>query len=371
MRAKVTYIISNIDKAIAFEWIVEKIDREKIELSFILLNPKLSYLFRYLKEQKIEAYELPYRGKKDLPLATIKCMRLLSKIRPAAVHCHLFDANLAGLTAAWVLSIRKRIYTRHHSTFHHDYFPKAVRWDRYCNKKATHIVAISKTVWDVLVNLESVPEAKITTIYHGFELGSFAEKKHDRIRLLQEKYNPSGKRPVIGVISRFVNWKGIQYIIPAFEKLLRSHPGALLLLFNARGDFETTLDALLLRLPADSFKKVPFENDITSLYHLFDLMLHVPISEHAEAFGQTYIESMAAGVPLIATRSGIGNEIMRDRENAIVVSHQDAEAIYRAMEELLGNDGLRDLIVNQAFATVKENFTVEKMVRQLENLYLR
>lgn len=371
MSTKVTYIISNIDKAIAFEWIVEKIDREKIELSFILLNPKPSYLFRYLEEHQIEAYELPYRGKKDLPLTTLKCVRLLHKIRPAAVHCHLFDANMAGLTAAWTLGIRKRIYTRHHSTFHHDYFPKAVRWDRYCNNKATHIVAISKTVWDVLVNLESVPPARITTIYHGFELGDFAEKKYDNIRRLGEKYNAEGKRPVIGVISRFVNWKGIQYIIPAFEKLLRSHPGALLLLFNARGDYEQPIDALLERLPAGSYKKIPFENDVTSLYHLFDLMLHVPVSAHAEAFGQTYIESMAAGVPLIATMSGIGNEIMRDRENAVVVSHQDAEAIYKAMEEVLGNDRLRDSLVKEAFATVNENFTVEKMVRQLESLYLR
>ena len=41
---------------------------------------------------------------------------LLLKIKPHTVHTHLFDANLSGLMAAKLLGIKKRIYTRHHST---------------------------------------------------------------------------------------------------------------------------------------------------------------------------------------------------------------------------------------------------------------
>ncbi len=35
----ITYIVSNIDKALTFEWVAEFLDTSRFSLSFILLNP--------------------------------------------------------------------------------------------------------------------------------------------------------------------------------------------------------------------------------------------------------------------------------------------------------------------------------------------
>jgi glycosyltransferase involved in cell wall biosynthesis len=370
LKTKVTYIVSDIDKAVSFEWISEEINREKIELSFILINktPK-THLYSYLKKNNISVFQIYFSGKKNLPIAIFNCYQLLKKIKPDVVHCHLFIGNIVGLTAAKLTNIKKRVFTRHHATYHHTYFPKSVKWDKYCNFLATDIVAISENVKNVLINLENVPTNKITKIYHGFKLDDFSKKNTSLIIALSQKYNPQNKFPVIGVISRFFELKGVQYIVPAFKKLLAEYPNALLLLFNTEGNYVAELDLLLNELPESSFKKQSFENEITSLYHLFDLFVHVPINKNIEAFGQIYVEALAAGVPSIFTLSGVANEFIIHKENAIIVPFCDSNSIYLGMKELLFDEQLRNRIIKKGQEDVKKIFYLSNMVKLLEDLY--
>ncbi len=368
---KIVYVISEIDKALAYEWVVENIDKSKFELSFILLNSKNSYLEKYLIKSNILVKRINYKSKFDLPVSILKVFYFFLVNRPSVVHTHLFDATLCGLIAGKLCGIKKRIYTRHYSTFHHQYFPKAVKWDRLNNWLATDIIAISKTVKNTLINYEFVDEGKITTIYHGFNLKDFFIQDIKMANKLKLAYNPLHKNPVIGVISRFTELKGIQYIIPAFSKLVNEYPNALLLLFNASGDYEREIDKLLSELPNKSYQKVVFENEITSIYHLFDVFVHVPINDTIEAFGQTYIESMASGIPLVATKSGIANEILVNNDNSIVVPYKSSEAIYNAISLLLKDSDLKNRITKNAIKTVAEKFEIQNMIGKLETLYLQ
>ncbi len=368
---KIVYVISDIDKALAYEWVFENIDKSKFELSFILLNSKSSYLEKYLINANILVKRINYKSKFDLPVSILKMVYFFLVNRPSIVHTHLFDATLCGLIAAKLCAVKKRIYTRHYSTYHHQYFPRAVKWDRLNNWLATDIIAISNTVKNTLINYEFVEEKKIATIYHGFKLEDFFIQNIEMVNGLKLKYNPLLKRPVIGVISRFTELKGIQYIIPAFSKLLSEYPNALLLLFNASGDYQKEIDKLLSELPNESYQKVVFENEITSIYHLFDVFIHVPINESIEAFGQTYIESMASGIPLIATKSGIANEILIDNDNSMVVPYKNSEAIYNAISLLLKDSDLKDRITKNALKTVTEKFEIHSMIGKLETLYLQ
>ncbi len=368
---KIVYIISNINKAIAFEWIAEELDKTKFELNFILLNPKESYLEEYLNKLNINVKRINYNSKRDIPLSILRIIYFLLLNKPSVVHTHLFDASFIGLIAAKLCGIKKRIYTRHYSTYHHDFFPNAVKWDKLNNKFATRIIAISEVVKDVLISKEGVAPEKISLVYHGFKLNKFSEYDNDVIEKLKSKYNPTNKRPVIGVISRFTELKGIQFIIPAFSKLLNQYPDALLLLFNASGDYEKEINKLLSELPKETYLKVVFENEITSIYHLFDVFIHVPINDTIEAFGQTYIESMASGIPLIATKSGIGNEILINNDNSIVVPYKNSEAIYKAIALLFSDSELKNKITNNAKNTVAQKFEIHVMIEKLETIYLQ
>lgn len=370
IKTKVTYIISNIDKAIGFEWIVEKITVDKFQLQFILLNPSTSLIEDFLKQKNIPVYRINYTGKKSIPLTIFKILWYLLINKTNIVHCHLFDATFCGLIAAKLAGVKKRIYTRHYSTYHLQYFPKTVKWDKLNNYLATDVVAISNVVKQTLITKENLSEKKITLIHHGFDVSAFSEIDKNIIQNLKTKYNSETKFPVIGVISRFTHLKGVQFIIPAFKKLLHCHPNALLLLFNASGDYEKNIDELLLDLPLNSYQKVAFENEITSLYHLFDIFVHVPINENIEAFGQTYIESMASGTSLIATKSGIANEFLTN-QNSVIVPYQNSESIFEGFNALLNNKDLKKTLIKNALIDVKNKFELSLMINKLEQLYLR
>lgn len=365
----ITYIISRIDKSVAFEWIATHLDRSKFNLSFILLNDKGSELELFLIAQKIPVHRVKYSGKKDALKALITIRKILIKERSHVVHAHLFDATIIGLCAARFRRIKKRIYTRHHSTFHHEYHPRMIKYDRLCNFLATDIVAVSQNVLEILKEKENVTPSKIHLIHHGFDINAFGEISEERVQLLREKYNRGKNAPVIGVISRYTEWKGIQFIIPAFIELLKKYPKALLLIANANGDYKKEIRALLENVPKNNFIEITFEKDIFALYKLMDIYVHVPMNSAIEAFGQTYVESLASSIPSIFTLSGIAREFILDRQNALVVNFKDADSIYSGLIELLTSAHLKDRLILNGKKDVNKLFYLDKMISSLTKLY--
>lgn len=369
MKTNITYILSNIDKALAFEWIADHLNKNKFKLNFILLNSGDSDLENYLKKNNIRVDRIDYTGKKDIPKAIYNTYKILKKNKTNVVHAHLFDANIVGLTAAWLARILKRIYTRHHSNFHDVYYPKAVKYDKMVNNLSTGIIAISNVVKNTLIEKEHVSAKKIHLIHHGFQLNKFETVSELSVRQLSRQYNPDNLHPVIGVISRYTEWKGIQYIIPAFSKLLEHYPDALLILANANGDYKKEIKKILQTLPGKNYLEIAFEHDIFALYKLFDVFIHVPIFPEIEAFGQTYVEALASGIPSVFTLSGIANEFIRDNENALVVPYKNNEAIYESILKLIKSEELRKQLIKKGKEDVSRLFPLEIMIKKLETLY--
>lgn len=366
---KITYIISKIDKALAFEWVAMYLNKEKFELQFILLNPGDSALEAFLKKEKIPVKRIIYNSKKDLPAAVLNTYIHLKKTKPDIVHAHLFEASLIGMTAAWLAGVPKRIHTRHHSHSHHFFNPHAVKYDRMINRFSTTIIAVSLIVKEILVKREQVPLDKISLIHHGFDLEKFSTVSAASIDRLKEKYNPDHLSPVVGVISRYTEFKGIHYIIAAYTEFLKKYPNALLILANAKGDYAPQIKKLLEQLPSKNYVEITFEPDIFSLYKLFDFFVHTPIEKEFEAFGQTYVEALTAKVPSIFSMSGIAEEFIEDRKNALVVPYKDSHAIYSAMIELTENENLKTTLATNGEKDVISKFNLAKMISALEKLY--
>ncbi len=368
-KKKIVYIISHIDKAIGFEWIADRIDKSRFEMVFILLNDQPSHLGAHLREKGIKIYEFSAGGKLRLPLTAWKIRKILRKEKVDVIHTHMYVADMIGQWAGKFAGVKKRIYTRHSSNESRKYHKKN-RINKFVNSKCTHVLAISENVKDILVREENVDPGKIRLIHHGFDLDRFDNVTEEEIASLSKKYNPGNKRPVIGVVARYSHWKGIQYTIEAFKKLLKDYPNALLILANAKkGDYKEELAKQLAEIPTGSYTEIVFEHNLFALYRLFDVYVHVPIDPELEAFGQTYVEALAAGIPSVFTNSGIAREFIRDGENALLVNFQDQESIYRAIIKLLADPTLRDRLKREGRADVRKLFTVENMIGKLEDLY--
>ena len=370
MKTKVTLILYQINKALAFEWIIDHFDKEKFELSFISIGvEKESVLEQFCKERNIEFHLVNYSGKKELPTAIFQTYRILKKIKPDVVHCHIFEGGLIGLIAAKLAGIKKRIYTRHYSTYHHTYAPGGVKYDRLIDALSTKIIAISENVKQILIQKEGVNPEKIILMHHGFDLSLFYNISEERIKTVESKYNPENRRPVIGVVSRYTHWKGVQYIIPAFKKLLEMYPNALLILSNAKGEYTKEIKQLLSELPSTSYYEILFEQDNAALLKLFDVFVHVPIDKEIEAFGQIYVEALAVGIPSIFTLSGIASDFIQDKKNALVVDYHSSGQIYESLIKLLEDKELSNTLVQNGKHDLETYFSLPLMIQHLETIY--
>lgn len=362
-------VVANVEYSLGFEWIAQYLDHDVFKLHFFLLNPAPSALEAALVARGVSCRTIRYRGKRDAPRSGAALLRAMRAARVSIVHAHLVEGGLLGLGAARLLGIARRIYTRHYSDFHWVYAPNGRRYDRLINGVATEIISVSNVVRKILVEREGVPPAKVRVLHHGVDLPLFENVPVERVAALREKYSIGSHTPVVGVISRYVASKGLQYVVPAFRRLLAVRPRAKLVLANARGEYAFEVRRLLAELPSDSYVEIGFEIDAPSLYRLFDLFIHVPIDPECEAFGQVYVEALAAGVPSIFTSSGIAQELVRDRENALVVGFQDSDAIFRSMCRILDDPALRNRLAERGRDSVRERFDVRKIVRDLGAIY--
>lgn len=370
MNYTVVKIISDTNKSLAFEIIATGLKKAKIDITYILLQNGESDFSLFLKENNIQCFLIPINGEGSYLLVILKIYRLLIKLNPTIVHTHLRNASLLGLLAAKFSRVRHRIYTRHHSTSNHKYYPNAVKWDRLINNLSSHIVTISKNVSRVLINKENIKWHKLTLIHHGFELQKFKNPNADKINNLKDKYqiiNSAG--PVVGVISRYVHWKGLQYIIPAFAKIKKAYPKAHLVLANAIGNETVKIKELLKsNLTKEDYTEIFFEKDLHSLYGLFDYFIHAPIDKEVEAFGQTYVESLASNTPSIFTLSGVANEFIIHENNALVVPFCSSVSINKALLRLIQNKDLCEQLKSNGLKSV-QSFSSEEYVRNHIKLY--
>lgn len=368
-KKKILYILSNISKAVAFEWIVEQFEEStEFELEFVLLNKDFETpLAEFLKDNKVKLHQISLTSKAKLPLVWLKLFFIILKLKPKIVHTHLFEASLLGLSAAKLAGVKKRIYTRHHSTSHHQFFPKAVKYDKFINRLSTKVIAISNNVKQVLEKKENVASNKIVLVEHGFKLELFDKVNEERVNTLMDRHNIPNDKIIIGVISRFLELKGIHHILNATKELLINN-AMHIVIANASGSYEKEILQILETIPPDNYTLIKFEEDLFALYKTFDYFIHCPIDTEVEAFGQTYVEALAAGIPSIFTLSGIANDFILNKRNALVVEHKNPLMIKEALETLLEDKELSESLIKAGKQDVKR-FDLQNMIDNLSNLY--
>ena len=89
----------------------------------------------------------------------------------------------------------------------------------------------------------------------------------------------------------------------------------------------------------------------------------------SEGISNTLLESMAAGVPVVATRVGGTPEAVTDGEQGLLVPPGDSEALAAAISRVLSDPLLATRLGDNGRRRVAEEFSFEAVVRRTEALY--
>jgi glycosyltransferase involved in cell wall biosynthesis len=89
-----------------------------------------------------------------------------------------------------------------------------------------------------------------------------------------------------------------------------------------------------------------------------------------EALSNVLLESMAAGAPTVATRVGGTPEALVDGVTGLLVEPADSAALANAIVRILDNPPMAAQLGHGGRAQIADNFSVRRMVRATEDVYL-
>ncbi len=111
------------------------------------------------------------------------------------------------------------------------------------------------------------------------------------------------------------------------------------------------------------------DEDLPAYFHECDVFI-LPSCERSEAFGMVQLEAMAAGKPVVCTELRTGTSFVNvNGETGWVVPARDPGALAAAIQRLLQDAALRERMGAAGRARVLAEFTLEKMVERVMNVY--
>jgi L-malate glycosyltransferase len=231
----------------------------------------------------------------------------------------------------------------------------------------------------VLTNAEAVkqrliadgyPGAKIAVIRSGVDLFPTDEQPVD-VTVRHELGLPADT-PLIAVVSRLnrsrgIDFKGIEYFLDAAALVASRCQDARFLILGdgpCREEFEC---GARRRGLADRVIFVGFRKNVPRWLAQVTISVLPSLSE---GLSNALLESMAAGVPTVATSVGGNPELVAHGATGLLVPPRDAGALAAALCLLLEHPEIARRFGQAARQRAIDHFSVERMVHETERLYL-
>ncbi|MCL5288591.1 MAG: glycosyltransferase family 4 protein, partial [Acidobacteria bacterium] len=184
---------------------------------------------------------------------------------------------------------------------------------------------------------------------------------------------------VVGSVANFQYWKGIHVLLDGFAQAAREMPEIRLVHLGGPAPgyeaYAKQIDAQIVALGiAPQILRLGFRPDAHRYYPVFDLFVHVPVVEGArgatEAFGHSVAEAMGYRLPVIASRIGGPAEIVVEGVTGELTEPGDSRELADQIVVLLRDPARRTRMGAAGYKRYLEHFTIEREVREYEQLYL-
>lgn len=156
--------------------------------------------------------------------------------------------------------------------------------------------------------------------------------------------------------------KGLDILLRAFQSV----PGAHLWLAGD-GPERAALENLADELGV--MERVHFLGWRTDRADLLDLCDAVVFPSRHEPFGTVFAQAWAANRPLITTASQGPAQFVRDEEDALLVGIDDMPALIKAMNRVVRDHALRDILVRNGYERYLTEFTTQVVLKRTLEWY--
>ncbi len=175
---------------------------------------------------------------------------------------------------------------------------------------------------------------------------------------------------IVLFVGRLASNKGLGHLIDAAPKILKEFEDSTFVFIGEDESERKKLEKKAEKLGIQ--KKILFTGHVTdegllmSAYSACDVFV---LPSEYEAFGLVLLEAMACEKPCIATRVGGVPEVVEEGKSGLLVEYGKPDQLADAIIELLGDEKRRVEMGRAGRARVERNFTWQKIVDQLEEVY--
>jgi len=233
--------------------------------------------------------------------------------------------------------------------------------------EADHIQVISNYLEDFAREMKY--QGEIRVIPNGVNVNHFEKINEDKILEIKTKYNKDEKMDDIWVItsSRLVEKNAVDTIIealPLLEKRIK-------LIIAGEGPLEEELRILIEELKVEDrviFVGQVDHSDLPNYLHASDMFIR---PSRSEGFGNSFVEAMAASLPVIATDVGGIKDFLKHKETGLVCGVNDYQDIALKIEMYLKDIDLREEIVENAYGMVKEKYDWNIVAESMKEVFIK
>ena len=232
---------------------------------------------------------------------------------------------------------------------------------------STHIEPDSKSNLRFSVEEGLYPENKGSVIWNGSACGVDLKKFDASLRAglreeIRGKYQIPEDAFVYGFVGRITRDKGVNELLRAFHKLLKTAPNSYLLMVGP-DEKDGTIQEKVYHWSGKTSRVcyTGFTNEVEKYISAMDVYI---LPSYREGFGMGVVEAEAMGVPVIVTDIPGPVDAMLPGKTGMTVEKKNVRQLYRAMLTMRESDGLRQMS-QEAICFAAEHFEQQTLFEHI------
>ena len=348
--------------------IVKNIDKEKVQIDFLLLDDGKKYeLEDELENLGCKVYKLKGIWLRT-PLDFMKYTKALDNFFKNhrdydVVHMHSSSKNYMVLKKAKKYGIPVRIAHSHNIDFQTKNPIKKLIGNIFkvnLKKYATDYFACSKIAGKWLFGEKIINSDKFKVIHNAIDYDKFKFDGNKR-KEIREELNIKDDEIVVGHVGRFSNQKNHEFLIDIFDELYKKNDKFKLLLIGI-GETEELIKEKVKKLNIENrVIFLGFKEDVSKYYNAMDLFL---FPSKFEGLGITLIEAQANGLICFTSKDVVPEEAKLS-DNLYYIKLSDG---FKKWTEKIENCNLSRISSKKEF--VENRYLICDIVYELENKYI-
>jgi len=299
-------------------------------------------------------------GLAELVASRGRLRRLAARLRPDIVHTHLLKADALGAVSAGEAPV---VSSKHNDE------RALLRWPvglvhGLLSRRVARTIALSDHVAAFVSEHGRVPRGRITRVYYGVDPAAL-QPRRDRAAVRAE-LDLAGSTPVLVCVGRLAPQKDHATLLAALSRL----PDEVVLLVvggDPFGDGEARLRRVALGLGLGARARfLGIRHDVPDLLAASDLFV---LPSLWEGLGLVFLEAMAVGLPVVASRVSAIPEVVEDGRTGWLVPPGDPGRLAETVAAALADPQERERRGRLGRQRLDGRFGLERMIDEVMAVY--